>query len=277
MMDFWYDTIVPALQNIVQDIIGILPSLAGALAILVIGWIIAKVVGSLVTKLLEKVGFNSVAENAGIDDFLKKSGIKQQVSWIVGRLAFWIIMLMFLLSAAETLQLKALANTIQMAVGYIPNLIVIIMVLVFGMLVSRLAGKLVAGMANSAGIDFHEFLGKLVTNFILAAIIVIAISQLEIKTAAIDYVFIATLLAIALAVALAVGLGAKQTAHEIINGIYARKIFEVGQNISVNGVEGEIMSIGTITTQVRTASGISTVPNKQLTEQSVDIKVETGE
>ena len=271
-MSFWNDVILPALSGIVQDVLGILPELAGALTILLIGWIVARVLGSLVGKLLGKIGFDSIAERAGIADFLKRSGFQREVSWIVGRLAFWTIFLMFLLSAAEALRLTALAETLQKAVAYIPNLIVIVLVLVFGALLSRLAGKLVTGAADSAGIDFADMLGKLVANFILVAIAIIAISQLEIQSAVLDYAFIALLSAVALAIALTLGLGTRDVAQGIIYGVYARKIFEIGQVVRIGDQDGELIQIGTINSVIKTPDEIVSMPNKALIEGTVRIR-----
>lgn len=271
-MSFWNDVILPALSGIVQDVLGILPELAGALTILLIGWIVARFLGSLVGKLLGRIGFDSIAERAGIADFLTRSGFQRDVSWIVGRLAFWTIFLMFLLSAAEALRLTALAETLQKAVAYIPNLIVIVLVLVFGALLSRLAGKLVTGAADSAGIDFADMLGKLVANFILVAIAIIAISQLEIQSAVLDYAFIALLSAVALAIALTLGLGTRDVAQGIIYGVYARKIFEIGQVVRIGEQDGELIQIGTINSVIKTPDEIVSMPNKALIEGTVRIR-----
>ena len=276
MYRFWNEVVFPALENIVQDVVGILPELAGALTILIIGWVIARVFGKLVGKLLGKVGFDSIAERAGISGFLAKSGYKQEVSSLIGKLVYWTIMLMFLLSAAEALQLHALAETLQKVVAYIPNLIVIVMVVVFGALLAKLAGKLTTGAAASANIDFAELLGNLVTNFILVAVFVIAISQLEIQSAVLDYAFIALLGAVALAVAITLGLGTRDVAQGIIYGIYARKIFEVGQQVSIGEQEGELLQVGTINSVIKTPQEIISMPNKALIEGTVRIKRESN-
>jgi len=272
MASFWNEVIRPALAGVAGDIMGILPELAGALTILIVGWIIARLLGNIVGKLLGKVGFNSVAEKAGISEFLTKSGYKQDVSSLLGKLVFWTIMLMFLLSAAEAMKLHALAETLQKAVAYIPNLIVIVLVIVFGALLAKLAGKLVTGAAASANIDFADILGKLVSNFILLAIFVIAISQLEIHSAVLDYAFIALLAAVALAVSITLGFGTRDVAQGIIYGVYARKIFEVGQQVSIEDQEGELLQIGTINSVIKTSAEIISMPNKALIEGTVRIR-----
>ncbi|KAA3637346.1 MAG: hypothetical protein DWP97_01055 [Calditrichaeota bacterium] len=274
MSSFWNDVIVPALNGILESVLELLPSVVGALTILIVGWIIAKIISSVVSKLLGKIGLNGIAERAGITEFLKKSGFKQDVPWVVGRLIYWAIMLLFLLSAVEALHLTAMAEMLQKAVAYFPNLIVIVFVLVFGSLLSRLAGKIVTGAAASANIDFAELLGKLASNFILIAIVIIAISQLEFHSEVLDYVFIALLFAIALATAITLGFGSRDVAQGIIYGVYARKIFQAGQQVTVLDQDGELIQIGTINSVIRTQKEIISMPNKALVEGIVRIKVD---
>ena len=277
MESFWNNIITPAFESITASIIGILPEVVGALTILIVGWILAKIAGRLIAKLLAKIGFNSIAERAGITEFLEKSNFKHEVSWVMGRLVFWTIMLLFLLSAMEALHLSAMVQMLQKAVAYIPNLIVIVFVLVFGALLSRLAGKLVTGAAASANIDFAELLGKLATNFILLAIIIIAISQLEFHSEVLDYVFIALLASIALATAITLGFGSRDVAQGIIYGVYARKIFKSGQQVTIMEQDGELIQVGTINSVIRTKKEIISMPNKALVEGIVRIKVDDSE
>lgn len=277
MSSFWNDVIIPALNSILESVLELLPSVVGALTILIVGWIIAKILSSIVSKLLGKIGLNGIAERAGITEFLKKSGFKQDVPWVVGRLIYWAIMLLFLLSAVEALHLTAMAEMLQKAVAYFPNLIVIVFVLVFGALLSRLAGKIITGAAASANIDFAELLGKLASNFILIAIVIIAISQLEFHSEVLDYVFIALLFAIALATAITLGFGSRDVAQGIIYGVYARKIFKAGQQVTVLDQDGELIQIGTINSVIRTQKEIISMPNKALVEGIVRIKVDENE
>lgn len=270
-MKFWNEIVMPALESIVQDILGILPEVAGALTILIIGWIIAKVISRFVGKLLGRVGLDSIADKAGITEFLQKSGIKEGVGWVVSKLIFWALMLMFLLSAAEALSLAALADTLQSLVAYIPNLIVVVLVIVFGALLARVAGRLTQGAAASANIDFAPLLGTLVTNFIMLAVFVIAISQLEIQSRVLDYTFIAILAAFALAIALTLGMGSRDVAQGIIYGVYARKIFTIGRRVRVDDREGQLLSIGTVNSTIQTSEGLISVPNRFLIEGFVTL------
>jgi len=54
-----------------QNFLGFLPQLIGAIIILVFGWIIAGLLAGLVEKVLKTVGFEKAAESTGIAGFVK--------------------------------------------------------------------------------------------------------------------------------------------------------------------------------------------------------------
>lgn len=265
-MEFWNDVILPALQGVLQDILSILPKLLAAIVILLIGWIVAKLLENLVRRVLKRVGFNSLAEKTGIEGFLRNAGFQKEVSWVVGRLIFWMIILVFLLSAAETLALNTLALSIQKLVGFIPNMIVVVLILVFGAVLARMAGRLVRATASDAGIEFADFLGKLVNNVILIVIVVLAVSQLEIQSNILDTTFASIVGAAALAVALTLGLGSRKISYNIICGVYARRSYKLGQTVRLPEMSGEIVQIGSVNTIIRGDDGLASVPNSTLIE-----------
>ncbi len=270
-MQFWKDVIEPALQSIFTNMLALLPNLIAAIIILLIGWIVAKIVENVVRRLLKRIGFNNLAERAGISGFLKNAGFNQEVAWVVGKLTFWMLLLVFLLSAAETLELTALALSIQKVVAFIPNLIAVVLILVFGAMLARLTGRLVKGTAVNAGIDFADFLGKLVNNIVLIAIAVIAISQLDIQSSILDTTFGVLIGACGLAVALTLGLGSKTISYNIICGVYARKTFQVGQQIAIDGIKGELMLIGTVNAIIKGENGLISFPNSSLISNQTHI------
>jgi hypothetical protein len=273
-VDFWNEVILPALNQIFSDMMGIIPLLLAAIIILLVGYIISKIIENIVRRVLKKVGFNTIAEKAGIATFLKNAGFDKEVSWVIGKLTFWMLFLIFLLSAAETLQLTALAVSLNQIVAFIPNLIAVILILVLGAMLARITGKLVTASARNAGLDFAPFLGKLVHNIILIAVAFIAISQLEIDSAILDTTFGAMVGAFALAIALTLGLGSREISHNIICGVYARKTFQIGQIVSVNNVQGKIVQIGTINTVLQSENGLHTLPNADLIGNTTHIKTE---
>lgn len=275
-MELWNDIILPALQRVLHDVVNVLPKLLAAIVILLIGYIVAKLLENLVRRVLKRIGFNKLAEKTGIEGFLKNAGFKKEVSWVVGRLIFWMLILLFLLSAADKLQLSALALSIQKVVEFIPNIILVILILVFGAMLARFAGRIVRAAAIDAEFDFADFLGKLVNNVVLIIVIVLAVSQLEIQSNVLDTTFAAIVGAVALAVALTLGLGSRRISYNIICGVYARKTYKYGQTVQVDGMEGEIVQIGTVNTVIRNSHGLASFPNSALIE-SKTVMPENGD
>lgn len=277
MSEFWNGTVWPGIQGIYSDIVGILPTLLGALTIFVVGWILAGILRRMVSRLLDKVGFNAVVERAGISGFLQRSGYAKPPSAIIGQLVFWMVILTFLLSAAERLQMQAVVSTLQQFVAFIPNLITVAFLLVFGAVLARFLGGLVQGAASESGMDFGEMLGKLVSNLVIIAVVIIAISQLDIEAGVLNIILSALLGALALAAAITVGFGSRNVSRGMISGVYARKGFEVGQQLKLSNVEGEIVEIGTVSTIVKTKAGKKvSIPNHLMVEEIAEFTSEDG-
>ena len=269
-MDVWQDVIFNSLQDIVQNTIMVAPRVIAAIVLLIIGWIIARVFHSVVSRLLRRVGFDSLAERAGITDLIESSGFSREPSWVVGRLVFWLLMLTFFLSAASQLQLHTIVSTLQNFVAFIPNLVAVVLIGVFGAVFGRFVGGLVRGSAHEAEIEFADILGKLVTNIILVMVVVMAFSQLEIKSDILEVAFGVLLGAFGLGIAIMLGLGSKDVARNIIAGVYARRQFQPGQIVEINGFTGTLVEVGTVSAAIRKEDGQElSIANERMLQEVV--------
>ena len=69
---------------------------------------------------------------------------------------------------------------------------------------------------------------------------------------------------------LALGLGSREIASQILAGIYVRELYQVGQQVQIGAVEGQIEEIGTVKTTLLTEAGeLVSVANRTLLEQQV--------
>ena len=75
-----------ALKDMWGSVVGFAPKLVAFLVILVIGWIIAKLIGKAVDKILERVGFDRAVERGGVKKALEQS--KYDASTIVGKIVY---------------------------------------------------------------------------------------------------------------------------------------------------------------------------------------------
>ena len=88
----WSAIVIEPVKAMLVRAATFIPTLIGILVILIVGWIIAAVLKNVVVKLLKMVQFDAASEKSGLADVLRKGGIKNTLSELIGGLIYWIIM-----------------------------------------------------------------------------------------------------------------------------------------------------------------------------------------
>jgi small-conductance mechanosensitive channel len=128
----------------------------------------------------------------------------------------------------------------------------------------------VRGAAEGVGLEYANGLGRVAQSLVIIISISVAIGQLEVKTDLLNHVIAIVLISVGLAVALALGLGSRDIAAQIIAGIYVRELYEVGQTVTLDDLQGQIEEIGTVKTTLLTDDGeLVSVANRVLLESRV--------
>jgi len=212
----FFEGVVVSLTAALITLLSFIPALIGALLILIIGWIIAGIVGRLVTTILQKVGFETAAERTGVTGFISRSGARGwTASKVIGELAKWFIRLIFLEAAAQAVHLTAISDLINRLIFFIPNLTVALVVLLIGALVGKLLAGVVRGAASGAGLESPNLLASVAQYAVIGFAAIIAVDQIGVAATIVNTLFMAIVGAIALAVALAFGLGGREVAGEM--------------------------------------------------------------
>ncbi|MEH6492641.1 mechanosensitive ion channel family protein [Halopseudomonas sp.] len=268
--DVWSQSFVAAMTTLWSKVASFVPDLIAALFIILLGFVIAKVVDAVLSKGLAKVGLDRLMGGAGVNKMLARIGITASVSSIIGKVAYWFVVLTFLVSAAESLGLARVSSTLDVFTLYLPKVFGAALILLAGLLLSHLVNGVVKGAAESMGVDYAAGLGRFVQGLLVIITVSLAIGQLQIETALLNMVIAIVLITFGTAAALALGLGSRQTVSQIIAGIYVRELYQVGDYIKVGGVEGSIEEIGTVKTSILTEDGeLVSVANTVLTIENV--------
>jgi len=208
-MTQWVVMIQEPIKGMLFKIWSYIPNLAACLLILLVGWIVAKVLEKVVVRLLTLLKIDTYAEKGGVDDFLKKGEIRKAVSQILGAIVYWLVMLVVIVTALQTLQLTAAAELVSRLVDYIPNIIAAIFVLVLGGFLANFVGAIVQTAAGNARIRRAHTLAQLSRVVIFVFTIAVALEQLQIGLTVIAYAVNILVAAIGLGFAIAFGLGCK--------------------------------------------------------------------
>lgn len=260
-----------SMREIVTILAAWLPRLAGALIWLILGWVTAWVVQFILAGLLRRVGLDKLLERAGASRFLSKAGFDPSVSKLIARLIYWLVLLVFILAATESLGLSRVVETLGGLVRYLPNVLAAVLILLFGGLLARVVGDTVGGLTSQAGVSTGTLLGQLVRYALLAFVGILALEQLQVQTTLLIAAAIAIIAATALTLALSFGLGNRELAHNILAGFHAKDAFKIGQQLVIKNRSGRLVRIGTVKTVIETDAGLLSLPNSVLTDEEVTI------
>ena len=253
------------------------PNLVGAIVILVVGYIVAKIASAVVRRLLVAVGLDRLAEKTGLAQQLASINVKRNSSAIMGAVVFWIVMLAFLLAASESLGLDRLSETIDSLVRYLPRVLGAVFTLALGLFVATVARDAVRGAASNIGLEYDRTLAQATYVLLVVIVVSLAVGQLELETTLLTVAVAVVMTAAGVAAAIAFGLGSREVAANVLAGAYLRDTYREGSRISVGHVAGEVKAVEALNTVIVTASGEARVPNMLLVRQTVDLPLQEPE
>ena len=200
----------------------LLPNIAVALGIIILGWLLAKVARFAVERALRAVNFNVLTERAGTDHFLQQGGLQGDTTTLFGLFTYWVVLLATLMQAASEVELVHLANLLNRALLYSPKILFAMLIAVFGSYFARFVGNAVATYCVEAQIPDGDILGKMAQYLVMAFVIMIALRQLEVGGDIVELTFLVLLGGVVLALALAFGLGGKDWAAALLERWWPR-------------------------------------------------------
>jgi Conserved TM helix len=209
-----------AVQTGLDSFFGFLPKLLGFLVVLFIGWIIARVVKTAVSKLLEKVGTDRALHSGTTGRYVDRVAPNTSPSNLVGTLAFWFIFLGALAIAVSQLGIEALDNFVAAIGAYLPNVIAAVLIFVVAGAVAAAIGGLVARTMGDT--PTGKVVGSVVPVLVMAIATFMILNQLQIAPEIVTITYAALLGAAALAMALAFGLGGREIAHRMLADAYEK-------------------------------------------------------
>ncbi len=270
MIDEMQESVWQPMVGLWTKVAEFLPNIAAAMLLLLAGYLVAKAVGLLISKLLTKLGLDKLTERSGVASAVQSTGIDTSASTIIGKIVYWLIFLLFMIAAADSLGLPRVSDTINGFVQYLPKLVGAMLVVIIGLAAAHLVRSAIETASQGMQLEYGKPLGSLIYALIVIVVISLAIGQLEIETDLLNQVVSIVLLAIAAAVALSLGLGTRATAGNIIAGLYARDLFPPGDKITVGDVSGRVIEVSTTNTLLELEDGTTyTLPNSVLVENQV--------
>jgi len=190
-----------AVSDMLRSVLLFVPKLLLFLAILIIGWLVARLLQRVVGKLLERVGFDRWVERGGIKSALARS--RYDASNIVAKLVYYTVLLFTLQLAFGVWGPNPVSDLIRDIVAWLPNLLIAIVIVVVAAAIASGVRTLVASALG--GLSYGRLLANVAFVFIVGVGVVAALNQIGIATTVTTPILIAVLATIA--GVLIVGLG----------------------------------------------------------------------
>ena len=207
---------IEPLRQAFKAIVAFLPKLLTGIVVFVIGLGVAWLVKVLVIRIIKLLKLDAAFERAGVGEALKRMAVKDAPAVIVGRMFFWLVTLIFFALSLRVMKVPVIDQLLERLLLYVPNIVVALIILIFGWLVGNFLGRAALIASVNAGIKPSAAIGRGVKAIILLFAFVMAFEQLGIGRATIVAAFAIAFGGIVLALALAFGFGGKDLARTFL-------------------------------------------------------------
>jgi len=264
------DILVSMVTDTAAGIISFLPKLIGAIAILLIGWLIAKLLRSVLQRSI-RGGLDALLERTGAQQAFERTSMTSTPSEILGSVVYWLVMILFLMAASRVIGLDAVSDAITRILAYVPSVISAALILAAGVLLSRFVGNVVTSAGAAANLSYAKGLGAVANTGIVVMVGVVTLEQLGVDTQILITVITVVVAAITAGMGLAFALGARGVVSSILAGHYLRQTLPAGAQLEVAGQSGVLEQIGPISTTLRGEGRSWSVPNRRMMEEIIGL------
>jgi small-conductance mechanosensitive channel len=255
-----------ASSDILERVLESLPNLLGAVLLLLVGWLTARILRALAMRavlVVETLTARLGRQTAGEPVRMRRASI------VVGEIAFWAAMLVFVTAATHVLELTSFTDWLARLVGYLPTLAAGLLIFAAGYVLARFLADLVLATSPRMEAAQRALLARIVQVTVLTGAILVGADQIGIRITFLAIFAAAVASVIAGGVALAVGLGARGYIANLIGAHYLRQAFSVGQTIRAAGHQGRILEITATSIVLDTAEGRVSLPGRVYSDEAI--------
>jgi MFS family permease len=221
-MSSWQVVLLEPARTVLGQISQFVVNALLVIVILIVGWLLSKLIRSVVSKTLKIAKINELSQRIELDKLLSKGGITYTVSDLVGVICYWLGILITFMVAVNSIGLTVAADLLNRIVLYIPNVIAALFILILGMFVSTLLKNIVQTAVGNAGLSHGKVLAQVVETIVISFAVIIGLEQLNIGIQITQMTISIILGSLGLGLALAFGLGCKEIAGKYVAELVER-------------------------------------------------------
>jgi hypothetical protein len=277
MENFWNELKQGILVDLIGKLSSFVPRFFMALVVLLIGLLLAKAVASFLKKMLVSLKIDELGQKLNDVDFMQENNVEIKVSGLLSTALYYLLVMIFLITATDIIGVKAISDLVNNMLNYFPKLLSALAIILIGVFVSDLVGKVVRTTCESLGIPSARIISSVIFYLLFITILVSSLAQ-----AGMDTSFLASNITVivgagALAFAIGYGLASRDLASNYLASFYNKNKVRVGDEIILEGTRGKVVLIDTNSMIIQTNESAIIFPLSKLTTQKVEIIYPEGQ
>ncbi len=263
---------ISILDEMIKTFVAFAPNFAGALIVLVIGWIVSKILAKIAKRLLRTIGADKLAEKINEIDLFSKNNIKIVPSVLLSRILYYLLLFITFFISADILNMEVVSNLMADILNYLPLLFSGFLLFVIGVVGADFMKGVVKTTCDSLAIPSASLIANIVFYFILINVFILSLKQAAVKTDFIETNLAIIFAGIVGAFAIGYGLASKGLMANYLASFYNRPKIKVGDAIQIGNIKGEIIEIDNNAIVLKAAEGQKVViPISKLASEPYEI------
>lgn len=256
----WSTALSNTFTQLVERLAQSLPNILGALLLLLIGWLVAKLLRAITINLA------NLADQL-LYRYAKRSGIKHArlattSKQVAGGVIYWIVILVFVTAATDVLDLKIFSDWLNEVIGYLPTLLAGGLIILVGIILSRMVHDVILTALAYKSDEQRLLFARVAYITILITAIVIGADQIGV-----NITFLVILLSVISGaflggLAIAISLGSKGMISNMIGAHYFKQHYRLGDRVRIGDYQGKILELTATSIIIDTEQGVVSLPAK---------------
>ena len=266
------EILIESLLSFWRGIAMMLPKLATALVVLLIGWFVARLLARLILKILQQIKFDILGEKLNVTEFIERASLATTPSGMVSKLIYYLLMLFVIITVSNMMGWTRVSEEIYKLMGFLPKLFLAIVFFLLGTYIAQFIRNIITGATATLGLSTGKVIGNVVFYFLFIIVVITSLNQAGMDTTMISSNVLLIIGTVLLAMAVSYGVASIDLVRNILAGFFTRKTYMVGQQIEIDGERGKIMDINNVSLTLEKENGEKVlIPTHMLIKNKVRI------
>jgi len=258
----WQSAFASAVRELAAETVAYLPKVAAAFGLVLVGWMVAWLARAVVIRVLGAL-LGVLARQPALGRAVERSRLGPGFAALIGRVAYWFVLALFVAAAVERLDLRIAAALVSAFASLLPRVLVGLALVFSGVIAGQMAFVALQRASLAAGLAQATLLARSAQVILIFLGIVTAADHVGIHSTLLTVVVSTAVGAVLGGATLAFGLGSRTAVSNIVAVFYLLKTYHVGQVVRIGDVEGPIVGITQTGVLIASPEGRVLVPGNR--------------